>query len=131
MRGYFDSEELDGEEPREPGHERRRDTELTLGWGALVGSVFGLILVCGLSFWLGYAVGHHGSARTPATAAQPAAPTAAPDQEPLQANESIPKPSADAQAPEPPVSPEPSWAAPGSESSGNPARRGDPRPSGR
>jgi len=54
MRGYFDSEELDGEEPREPGHERRRDTELTLGWGALVGSVFGLILVCGLSFWLGY-----------------------------------------------------------------------------
>ena len=71
MRGYFDSEEPDGEEPQEPGHERRRDTELTLGWGALVGSVFGLVLVCGLSFWLGYAVGHHGSASPPATATQP------------------------------------------------------------
>src|ERR1039458_10348774 len=102
MRGYFDDEEAEREAPEDRG----RDTELTLGWGALVGSVFGLILVCGLSFWLGYTVGHHGSATPPTTSAtQPAMPTAAPDQEPLQGNGTIPKPSADAQAPAPPVSP--------------------------
>ena len=128
MRGYFDSEEPDGEEPQEPGHERGHDTELTLGWGALVGSVFGLILVCGLSFWLGYTVGHHGSAAAPATAAQPAAPTAAPDQEPLQANESIPKPSADAQAPEPPVSPASDGTTPPAADGGaNPATPSTPK----
>lgn len=108
MRGYFDNNEPKDEEPETRGH----DTELTLGWGALVGSIFGLILVCGLSFWLGYTVGHHGSAATPTTAAQPASPTAAPDQEPLQGNGTIPKPSADAQEPAPPVSPASEGATP-------------------
>jgi len=124
MRGYFDSEGPDGDEPEERGH----DTELTLGWGALVGSVFGLILVCGLSFWLGYAVGHHGSASPPATATQPAAPTAAPDQEPLQPNESIPKPSADAQEPAPRVSPASDGATtPDADGGANPATPPTPK----
>jgi cell division septation protein DedD len=101
MRGYFDDEEAERETLKDRGH----DTELTLGAGALLGMVFGLVLVCGLCFWLGYEVGHHSSAAAPETAAQPAAPTAAPDQEPLQGNGSIPKPSADAQEPAPPVSP--------------------------
>jgi DedD protein len=118
MRGYFDSEESEGEEPEERGH----DTELTLGAGALLGMVFGLVLVCGLCFWLGYEMGHHGSAAAPATAAQPAAPTAAPDQEPLQGNGSIPKPSADAQAPAPPVSPASDGATtPAADGGANPA----------
>jgi len=124
MRGYFDSEELDGEEPQEPGHERRRDTELTLGWGVLLTIVFGLVLVCGLSFWLGYTVGHHSSTSAPATAA----PTAAPDQEPLQANESIPKPSADAQAPAPPDSPASDGTTPPAADGGaNPATPSTPK----
>jgi len=122
MRGYFDDEEAEREAPQEPGPDRGRDTELTLGWGALVGSVFGLILVCGLSFWLGYAMGHHGSTSAPATATQPAAPTAAPDQEPLQGNGTIPKPSADAQAPAPPVSPaSDGGTTPGADGGANPA----------
>ena len=92
MRGYFDEEELEPEQPR-------RDTELTLGTGALLGLVSALLLVCGLCFALGYAVGHHGSASSATSA-----PTPAPDQEPLQANDSIPKPSASEQT-APPASP--------------------------
>jgi DedD protein len=118
MRGYFDNGEPEGEEPEERGH----DTELTLGWGALLTIVFGFVLVCGLCFGLGYLVGHHGSAGAPSTAAQPAAATAAPDQEPLQGNGSIPKPSADAQAPAPPVSPASDGATtPGADGGANPA----------
>jgi len=49
MRGVFDEEEL---------KPVRRDTELTLGSGMLLGIFFGLVLVCGLCFGLGYAVGH-------------------------------------------------------------------------
>jgi len=89
MRGYFDEEEPEPERPR-------RDRELTLGAGAVLGLVAVLLLVCGLCFALGYAVGHRGSAPSASKA-----PTPAPDQEPLQANDSIPKPSASQQTPPP------------------------------
>ncbi len=101
MRGYFDDEEAEREEPEERG----RDTELTLGVGALLGFVFSLMVVCGLCFWLGYVVGHRAPAPAAAATGQPASQTAAPDQEPLQGNESIPKPSAAAQAPAPQTAP--------------------------
>ena len=65
MRGVFDEEE------REPG-KLRRDTELTLGSGMLLGIFFGLVLLCGLCFGLGYSVGHRSSPE-PVAAAQPAA----------------------------------------------------------
>jgi cell division septation protein DedD len=90
MRGYFDDEDLDQEEPK-------RDKELTLGGAALAALFLGLVLICGICFTLGYAVGHHG-ARPEAAAAQP---PAAPDAEPLQGSGSIPKPDAAAQAPVP------------------------------
>jgi DedD protein len=94
MHGYFDEDEPEIEQPR-------RDRELTLSTGALLGIVFGLVLVCGLCFAAGYAMGHYAPAR-PAAAN---APTPAPDQEPLQANGSIPKPSASEQTapPTPPA----------------------------
>ena len=99
MRGYFDNDEPEVEEP-EQLEERRHDTEVTLSTGAQLGIVFCLLLLCGLCFGLGYWVGHGRSPAAPATAAtQPAAPTAAPDQEPLQGNGTLPKPSADAQVP--------------------------------
>jgi hypothetical protein len=98
MRGYFDEEEPEGEEPR-------RDKELTLGWGAILALCFGLVGICGLCFGAGYAMGHHSSAPEPSAAAQPAA---APDAEPLQANGSIPKPEAAEQAP---VAPPPDSSA--------------------
>jgi cell division septation protein DedD len=91
MRGYFDDEEEESERPR-------RDTELTLGSGSLLAIFLVLVLICGLCFGLGYAVGHH----TSRPAAANPAHTAAPDQEPLQGNSSIPKPSASAQVPRPP-----------------------------
>lgn len=50
MRGYFDEEE---DEPLRP----KRDTELTLGFGTLLSIFFGLVLLCGLCFGLGYEVG--------------------------------------------------------------------------
>ncbi len=87
MNAYFDDEEPEPERPR-------RDTEFTLGSGALLAMFFGLVLICGLCFGVGYAVGH----RTPGPGAATPKQTAAPDQEPLQGNSSIPKPSAFAQA---------------------------------
>jgi len=129
-RGYFDDDDAADEERQKRGRDhksdrgggRGRDTELTLGTGALLGIVFGLLLLCGLCFGLGYAVGHHGSAAGPATATQPGAPTATPDQEPLQGNGSLPKPSADAQAPLPQGPPESDGTVPPADDSGaNPA----------
>jgi DedD protein len=112
MRGYFDDEEPEAERPR-------RDTEITLGSGALLAMFFGLVLICGLCFGLGYAVGHHTSSPSASPPARTAAQTAAPDEEPLQGNSSIPKPSALAQAPVPP----PSDAAqtPATDAGANPA----------
>jgi hypothetical protein len=86
MRGVFDDEEL---EPVQP----RRDTELTLGSGTLLAIFFGLVLVCGLCFGLGYALGRHSSARA-ATAATQSTTVA---QQALQTNGSRAKPSAIAQ----------------------------------
>lgn len=88
MRGVFDEEE----EVERSRH--RRDTELTLGSGMLLAIFFGLVLLCGLCFGMGYAVGHRDSGPSAITAPQPA-----PDQEPLQASGTIPKPSAIAQTP--------------------------------
>jgi len=117
MRGYFDDEEPEAERPR-------RDTELTLGTGALLALFFGLVLICGLCFGLGYAVGHHASSPSASPPARTAAQTAAPDEEPLQGNSSIPKPSADAQAPVPaPVPPDEGAqpSAPNGSAGANPA----------
>lgn len=87
MRGVFDQEE----------QERLRstsETELTLGSGMLLAMFFGLIVLCGLCFGMGYAMGHSSAGSPAATAPQPAT-----DQEPLQASGNIPKPSAIAQTP--------------------------------
>ncbi|MGH9606682.1 MAG: SPOR domain-containing protein [Terracidiphilus sp.] len=54
MRGIFEDEAVESAEPR-------RDTELTLGSGMLLGAFFGLVLICGICFGLGYALGAHGS----------------------------------------------------------------------
>lgn len=94
MRGYFDEEDREAERPG-------RDREVTLGAGAVLGLVFGLFVLCGLCFGAGYAVGHHASARTAAANA----PIPAPDQEPLQPNSSIPKPSAAETSTEPAAQP--------------------------
>ncbi len=117
MGGYFDDEE---EEPERP----QRDTELTLGTGALLAMFFGLVLICGLCFGLGYAVGHHTSSPSSSPPARTAAQTPAPDEEPLQGNSSIPKPSADAQAPVPAPAPPAEGAqpsAPNGSAGANPA----------
>ena len=50
MRGVFDEEE------QRPAHQRR-DRELTLGSGTLLAIFFGLVLICGVCFGLGYSVG--------------------------------------------------------------------------
>ncbi len=55
MRRFFD------EDAREPSRRKGGDTELTLGSGVLLTIFFGLVLLCGLCFGLGYAVGSHGS----------------------------------------------------------------------
>ena len=75
MRGFFD------EDTREPSRRKGGDTELTLGSGVLLTIFFGLVLLCGLCFGLGYAVGSHGSkgpvfqSQTPAAGPSPQLPT--------------------------------------------------------
>lgn len=101
MRGVFDEEEL---EPVSP----RRDTELTLGSGTLLVIFFGLVLLCGLCFGLGYALGHRGTQNaadaTPgADASQPvaggsAAKPSAAAQTPAADNTSTPSAAATSQA---------------------------------
>ncbi len=83
MRGIFDDEETEPEE-------KRRDTELTLGSGTLLSMFFGLVLLCGLCFGLGYALGRHSVPQSPDSLAR----TAPAGQQPLQANASLTKPSA-------------------------------------
>jgi len=83
MRGVFDDEELD------PAR-HRRDTEFTLSPAMLLGLFLGLVLICGLCFGWGYAVGHHSSPEPAAANLQ--AGTGA--QNPTQAAGSRPKPSA-------------------------------------
>ena len=87
MRGVFD------EEDREPVR-HRRDTELTLGSGTLLAIFFGLVLLCGLCFGLGYAIGHRGTQNAAAAAPAANAP------ESVQAG-SVAKPSAGGQPPAP------------------------------
>jgi cell division septation protein DedD len=84
MREVFDEEEL-------PPGEQRRDTELTLGPMMLLGFFFGLVLLCGLCFGVGYSMGIHGAHDSSATGQQPGAGAAS------QAASSLPKPSADRQ----------------------------------
>jgi DedD protein len=89
MRGVFDDRE---QEPVEA----RGDAELTLGSGALLAIGLGLLLLCGLFFGLGYAIGHRGSAVSPA-ATTPPEQQAATGAQPL-ASASLAKPSATPQA---------------------------------
>lgn len=92
MRKYFeDDEEAEAERPR-------RDTELTLGTGTVVGACLALVVICALCFGWGYSVGHRSPAAPPAKAASS---TPAPDQEPLQGSDTIPKPSAVETSPAP------------------------------
>ena len=121
MRGIFDNDEAESEEPEElpeEHEERRHDKEVTLSTAAQLGIVFCLLLLCGLCFGAGYWVGHRGSP-APATAAnQPATP--APDQEPLQGSDTVPKPSADAQVPPSQPSPQNDGTTPTPDSGANP-----------
>ena len=84
MRGVFDDEEPEPEQPQ-------RDTELTLSSMTLLAIFFGLVLLCGLCFGLGYTLGRRGS-QQPLAAVQPSAGA----QTALQAGISRPKPSATA-----------------------------------
>jgi len=88
MRGMFEDEAL------EPA-ETLRDTELTLGSGTLLAVFFGLVLVCGLCFGLGYALGARGS-KGPVFQSQSPAAGPAPQ---MSANSFQGKPSAAAQPP--------------------------------
>ena len=71
MRGVFDDKVLESANPR-------RDTELTLGSGTLLVLFVGLVLLCGLFFGLGYAVGHRSSLSSSAATQPPASGAQAP-----------------------------------------------------
>ncbi|HEX4322553.1 MAG TPA: SPOR domain-containing protein [Acidobacteriaceae bacterium] len=87
MRTVFEEEE---EEIAQP--DQSEDREVTIGATTLLAIFFGLVLICGLFFGLGYTVGR----RAPAEAAQLPANTA-PSSSALQAVDSQPKPSAASQ----------------------------------
>jgi DedD protein len=88
MRGVFDDRQL------EPAP-AKRDTELTLGSGMLLAIFFGLVLLCGLCFGLGYAIGHRGTQPLATANTQSAAGTL-----PAEPGGSQAKPSANTEAPQ-------------------------------
>lgn len=93
MRGVFDDQQF---EPAQP----RRDTEFTLGSGTLLLIFFGLVLLCGLCFGLGFAFGH----RSPTPASSILQPqSAAQNSQPFPA--SLTKPAASEQSISPPCTP--------------------------
>ncbi len=65
MRGGFEEEDFDS-------GRRRRDTELTLSSTTLLGIFFGMVLLCGLFFGLGFAVGHYAPSDSPLASRQSA-----------------------------------------------------------
>jgi len=90
MHGEFDQE----------GHlpvQRRQDTELTLGPLMLLAIFFGLVLLCGLCFGLGYSMGHRGPQTASSAGAGPAAEGS------QQVSSSQPKPSATVAVPPQPA----------------------------
>jgi cell division septation protein DedD len=86
MRGVFNDEEF---EPAAP----RREAEFTLGSKTLLAVFLGLVLICGLCFGLGYAIGRRSS--HPPTAAELPPPGEPTDLQPD--DNSQPKPSPNAQ----------------------------------
>jgi cell division septation protein DedD len=62
-------QEVFDEDQRQPA-ERRRDTELTMGPMMLLGFFMGLVVLCGLCFGLGYAMGSHNSHESSFTSQQ-------------------------------------------------------------
>ena len=86
MRGVFDEREFQQAVPRQ-------DTELTLSSTTLLLVFFGLVLLCGLCFGLGYATGHRGTSETAA-----ALPAASGGQAQAPAISGGAKPAADTQA---------------------------------
>jgi DedD protein len=86
MRGVFDDRPFQQAETS-------RDTELTLSSTILLLIFFGLVLLCGLCFGVGYSVGHRGVPDT-ATLVQPSSGESLP----MPADSGRPKPSADPQA---------------------------------
>jgi len=97
MRRFFD------EDTREPSRRKgESDTELTVGSGVLLAVFFGLMLLCGLCFGLGYAVGSHGGSKGPVFQSQ--TPAAGPSPQ-LPANSEQAKPSATSQHPAAPQQP--------------------------
>jgi DedD protein len=94
MKRYFD------EDAREASRSKG-DTELTLGSWMLLTVFFGLVVLCGLCFGLGYAVGSRG-AKGPVFQSQP--PAAGPSPQ-MPANTQQGKPSAAEQPPQTTVPP--------------------------
>jgi DedD protein len=103
MRGVFDDEQL---EPVQP----RRDTEFTLGSGTLLLIFFGLVLLCGLCFGLGFAFCH----RSPTPAASILQPQSA-SQGTQPISGSLSKPAASEQSITTPSAPVAGAAQPGAE----------------
>jgi cell division septation protein DedD len=100
MSYLFETEEEEQTRDKRSGNRGRRagsDAEITLGTRSLLGIFFGLVLICGVFFGLGYSVGRVGSARA-------AAPSPGDTPEPI-ADNHLQKPSADQQTLTPVPSP--------------------------
>jgi cell division septation protein DedD len=87
--------------------EDRKETEITLGLGSLLGIFFGLVLLCGLFFGFGYSLGHgHTTLRhTNPSAATPESPSTS-----AALTTSGAKPAAQQLAPPPPAPADPNAA---------------------
>jgi len=65
MRGVFDEKDFETGRPR-------RNAELTLSSTTVLGIFFGMVLLCGLFFGFGFAVGRYGPSESPLASMKPA-----------------------------------------------------------
>ena len=100
MRGVFDDYR-----DLQPQTAQSHDTELTLSATTLLMLFFGLVLLCGLCFGLGYATGHRGAQEAsvilPAASADAAPPTTGNRSKPdadIQSNPASAQPAADTES---------------------------------
>jgi cell division protein FtsN len=118
---YYGQKQEDGE--LDPVQEPHRDTELTLSSMTLLAIFFGLVLLCGAFFGIGYTVGHR-SAPSPAAANAPVTPA----NTPVVVEQPKPSASTENSVPPPATAPAPDSAAPASAPPALPVASPAPKP---
>jgi DedD protein len=98
MRTVFEEEAEDELAPTEPQHDSSQDRELTISSTTLLAIFFGLVLICGLFFGLGYTLGRRSSSEASQMPSSDMSPASKTESQASGSSSSISKPSAASQS---------------------------------